>query len=430
MRGEVTLSEGRSILAHLLTDCEVCRQVTGRLAPFGRTVSAAVGETPAAEPLHDTTTALLERIRERERAIEKERAEAAGLFEELEAQGQAHRMLLVRNSDRFLTWGLAELLIDESFSHRFNDRQLTSDLADLAVEVAERLDPEVYGAALVNDLQARAWANRGNAQRLRSELRSATRCLNRALKLIEEGTGDPLEEARVCELFAALRSNQSRVELAVRLQERAMRLYRRAGHRDKLGKAMVDLASYHALVGDRAHAIDLVKKALLMVDGERDPHTVLAARHNLAVFLQESGRLREALEVLAEAHPLYERLGDRYNLLKLRRLEGNLAQELGDFKVAEQAYEEVYEGFVDVSAIAAARVALDLASLYLESGCEAKVPPIVAAVEKVFRAQGLESDALSTWLVLREAIEQKRLHTALLEDVAVRLDRLRDRPNR
>jgi tetratricopeptide (TPR) repeat protein len=400
------------------------------LAPFGRAGSSSWDEQPAAEPLGTAANALLEHIREREKAIERERAEAASLFEELQAQEQAHRMLIVRNSDRFLTWGLAELLIDESFSHRFSDCDLTSDLADLGVEVAERLDPVVYGAGLVNDLRARAWANRGNAQRLRSELRTATRCLNRALQLIEEGTGDPLEEARVCELFAALRSNQARVDLAMRLQERALRLYRRAGSRDRLGKAMVDLASYNSIAGDTAQAIDLVNKALQMVDAERDPHTVATARHNLAIFLQESGRLREALEVLAEVRPLYERLGNRYNLIKLRRLEGGLAHELGDLSLAEQAYEEVYEGFVEVSPIAAARVALDLALLYLETGREAKVPPIVAAVEKVFRAQGLESDALSSWVVLREAIEQNRLHAALLKDVASRLDRMRDRPSR
>jgi tetratricopeptide (TPR) repeat protein len=430
MRGEVTASEARTVLTHLLTDCEVCRRVTGPLAPFGRNAPAAEDEEPGSAVADHTTNALLERIREREKAIERERADAGALLEELEAQEQPHRMLIVRNSERFLTWGLAELLIDESFSHRFNDRQLTSDLADLGVEVADRLDPAVYGAALLHDLRARAWANRGNALRLQSDLRGAARCLTRAMKLIEDGTGDPLEEARVCELFAALRSNQSRVDLAVRLQERALRLYRRTGIRERLGKAMVDLASYHSLRGDREQAIELVRKALSMVDAQRDPHTVLAARHNLAVFLQESGRLREALAVLADARPLYERLGDRYNLLKLRRLEGGLAHQLGDLEFAEQAYEEVYHGFVDVSPIAGARVALDLALLYLETGRAAKVPPIVLAVERVFRSQGIETDALSAWLVLREAIERNRLHQALLEDVAARLECMRDRPRR
>ena len=169
---------------------------------------------------------------------------------------------LVRNSSRFRTWGLAELLIDESFRHRFDEPARPRLLADLGVELASRLDVAVYGSAAVNDLRARAWAMRGNALRLTSDLRGSARCLTRALKLLEEGSGDPLEEARVCELFAALRSNQRRVDLAVRLQERALRLYRRAGHRDRLGKAMVDLASYNALVGDRDRAIETVPEGV------------------------------------------------------------------------------------------------------------------------------------------------------------------------
>ena len=119
---------------------------------------------------------------------------------------------------------------------------------------------------------------------------------------------------------------------------------------------MVDLASYNALAGDREFAIELVQKALEMVDAERDPRTVLAARHNLAVFLQESGRLREALAVLAQARSLYETLGDRRNLLRLRWLEGSLAEDVGEIALAEEAFLEVYHGFVDETPLAAAQV--------------------------------------------------------------------------
>jgi tetratricopeptide (TPR) repeat protein len=433
MSGNVTSAEGRSILAHLLTDCRVCREITGPLSPFGTAVPLEEGDQQFDSTDHaegSFASHLVERLREREKAIDYERREAPNRVAELEAQEHPHRLLLVRNSGRFLTWGIAELLVDESYRHRFNDADRALQLAELGVEAADRLDPATYGDAAMHDLRARAWAMRGNALRIRSDLTEAGRCLTRALKLLEDGTGDPLEEARVCELLSALRSNQGRIEQAVRLQERAMRLYRRAGHRDRLGKAMVDLASYTALAGDRDHAIELIHKALDLVDGERDPHTVLAARHNLALFLQESGRVREALGVLAKAKPLYERLGDRYNLLRLRWLEGKLGREVGDFRLAEEAFDEVYRGFVDVTPIAAARAALDLALVYFEVGRVAEVPAIILAVEKVFRAQSIEPDALAAWLVLREAVDRRRLHQALLKDIAARLQSVRDRPTR
>ena len=92
MSGDVTPGEGRSILAHLLTDCAVCREITGPLAPFGRT---ALLEDPT-EPIESgeskrrspTTAALLASLRQRERAIETEREDAPSLLAELEAQEQ------------------------------------------------------------------------------------------------------------------------------------------------------------------------------------------------------------------------------------------------------------------------------------------------------------------------------------------------------
>ena len=320
--------------------------------------------------------------------------------------------------------------MEESFNGRHDDAPRTLQLAELGVEVTERLDAAVYTAAAVNDLRARAWAMKGNALRVLSDLRGAGRCLTRALKLLEQGSGDPLEEARVCEFFAALRSNQRRFDQAVRLQQRAMRLYRRSSHRERLGRAMVDLASYNALSGDRDLAIEMVQKALELIDGEHDPRTVLAARHNLAVFLQESGRLREALGVLMGARSLYETLGDRRNLLKLRWLEANLARDVGDRQLAEEAFEAVYHGFVDESPLLAAEVALELATLYLETGREAEVAAIVLAIEKVFRSHDVETDMLTSWLVLREAVDRKRLHGALIKDVATRLRALRESPAR
>ena len=429
MAGEATVSEGQRILSHLLSDCSECRRVTGPLAPFGR-MSLDVdadSEPAAAVGVSEATAALIDRLKLREHAMEAEREQAAALVAELEDQAHPHRLLLVRNSARFRTWAVAELLVDESFRHRFDEVELTRELAELAVEVADRLDRGTYGAGAVNDLRARAWSMQGNALRLGSDLRGANRCLTRALQLLEEGSGDPIEEARVCELFAALRSNQRRTALAVRLQERALRLYRRAGQRERLGKAMVDLASYTSLAGDRDRAIQMVEKALDLVDAERDPHTVLAARHNLAVFLQEGGRLREAIVVLAGARSLYQTLGDRRNLLRLRWLEGRLSREIGELADAEEAFEEVYRSFSEDWPIAAALAALDLALVYLETGRVDEVPAIVLGVEAVFRAHDVEQEALAAWIVLREAVARQGLREVVIKDVALRLERLRDR---
>ena len=68
------------------------------------------------------------------------------------------------------------------------------------------------------------------------------------------------------------------------------------------------------------------------------------------------------MAVLTAARPLCEKLGDRSHVLRLRWLEGKLASEVGETKLAQDAYEEVYDGFVEYSPIDAALVSLDLAT--------------------------------------------------------------------
>ena len=49
------------------------------------------------------------------------------------------------------------------------------------------------------------------------------------------------------------------------------------------------------------------------------------------------------------------------------------------------------------------------------------------AVESVFRSQGVDRDALAAWIVLREAVDRKKLHDALIKHTAAILERERNR---
>jgi hypothetical protein len=111
----------------------------------------------------------------------------------------------------------------------------------------------------------------------------------------------------------------------------------------------------------------------------------------------------------------------------MRWLEGRLAREVGELEQAEQAFEEVYAGFVDYAPIDAALVALDLALLYVENGRVEEVPSVVVAVEGVLRTQEVSRGALAAWIVLREAVERKRLHDTLIKHTALLLERERNR---
>ena len=68
-------------------------------------------------------------------------------------------------------------------------------LAELALAVAERLDPEVYGEERVCDFKTAALAALGDARRLAGDFAGARLAFSQARINLEMGTGDVLEEA-------------------------------------------------------------------------------------------------------------------------------------------------------------------------------------------------------------------------------------------
>ena len=102
--------------------------------------------------------------------LERERAEAPGLFAELMERTDEQREILLRNSHRFRTWGLLELAVERSLERSIQDAERGEELGRLALRISDLLDDACYGADQLEDLRARAWAYVGNARRIRSDL--------------------------------------------------------------------------------------------------------------------------------------------------------------------------------------------------------------------------------------------------------------------
>jgi hypothetical protein len=112
---------------------------------------------------------------------------------------------------------LLEELLQQSWALRHSDPAGMLDLAKSALEVAQHLEPDVYGEKVVADLQAQAWADLGNALRVADKLSLATIALQKALELRKQGTGSPLLRARLAELTASLLCDQRQFSGALRL---------------------------------------------------------------------------------------------------------------------------------------------------------------------------------------------------------------------
>src|SRR5262245_33516455 len=182
-----------------------------------------------------------QRLKSWEAIFRRERSEAAGLMAELLSHTPERQELILRNNARFITWGVLERLLDQSWGQRFESPDRSEHFARLALLVTERLAPSLYGAISIEDLRARAWGYIGNAHRLRADLAGATQAFTRAFRHLRRGTREPIELAVLLDLQASLRRAQRRFRDALRLLQRAFALFDAVGDRHRAGRTLLGI---------------------------------------------------------------------------------------------------------------------------------------------------------------------------------------------
>jgi tetratricopeptide (TPR) repeat protein len=426
-RGRLQRHQNREIVRHLLAECPDCRHLTSRLLPSG------LGTEPGAEsherdgrirtprlhygPAFARAGAEVDR---RSIALQAERAAAAELLPELLAQPfERQQALIDEKASRFNTWGLCELLLDSASEWGFQDPARALALSTLGVAVVERLDAETYGKTRVDDLGARAWACLGNAQRIRSDFRAAELSFARAERLLKAGTGDPIEKAQILLIKASLYGNQQRFREAFRILDRVAAIGRRCDDPYLCGRALITRGFLLGLAGDPEAAIRNLTEGLQRVESASDPRLVVAAQHNLTLYLVESGRYLEALQLLNNARPLYHQIGDQMNLLRLRWLEGKIASALGNFKEAEDFLRSVHKELIDRElGYDAALLSLDLATIYARDGRTSEMRRLAEEMLQIFKSRDIHREAVAALFVFQKAAEMERVTLGLIREVS------------
>jgi tetratricopeptide (TPR) repeat protein len=175
------------------------------------------------------------RLAEAQERIVRERQLAAVQWASLEGHPPARRLVMVRNDARLHHWGLFDLLVEKSRGLVETDAPGAVLLAELALAVAERLDPETYGEERICDFRTAALAVLGDARRLAGDFAGARLAYSQARINLEMGTGDLLEEAGLLGGLVNLLCDLGEYEKAARSLERATALYRRLGDNHLVG---------------------------------------------------------------------------------------------------------------------------------------------------------------------------------------------------
>jgi tetratricopeptide (TPR) repeat protein len=449
MRGRLPAAETRSVLQHLVAGCTVCRDATAALwelpaaagappdAPPDAPIDAAAaasGSAPAADDAGDAYDRVIDRvfrrIRRQDAALQREAAKARELSAELGEHPFPHQLLLVGNSPRFRSRSLCELLLERCHEAGFQDPQRAVDLAHLAVAVAHRLAAEDAPVEIVRGVQARAWAQLGNALRVSGDHAAAEQAFASAEELLAaEPRIVPLDRARVLDQLASLRRDQGRYGEAFHLLDRVVAIFRKLGQWHLLGRALAQKSMVSDEVGDVETEMALLRQALDLLDPQADPRMFLAARHNLILALNQCGRHREAFALLYHTRPLYLEAGDRINLVRLRWLEGAVAAGLGRIDRAEAAFREVRDAWAGLGlGLDAALAALDLAGIYARQGRAADMRRLAEEMLVIFQSQSIQREALAAILLFHQAALLDEVGTQLVQDLAQFLKRSRNNP--
>src|SRR5262249_51573346 len=154
-----------------------------------------------------------------------------------------------------------------------------------------------------------------------------------------------------------------------RLLDEVALLARQNGDSHLAGKALITRGFLCGVSGGEAEAIRWLALGLEQIDPVAEPRLLVAARHNLALYLHESGRHGEALALLPPPRPLDVELGDRMTLLRLQWVEGKTAVAGEQFEPAQEPLQAVgRELAARALGYAAAPLPLDLARLYARQG--------------------------------------------------------------
>jgi len=214
--GRLAKSERRAVLAHLLRGCSRCRRV---LAPLAQ---ALFEPAPAEAPDDGWRYELVVR-----RAIRRAFSEPPGASDaEPLAAGRLLQMPPPGWCRAVEQFKRCEAAFGETRKLGRRDPQAMLAFAVANATLAERLDPASFAPGAVYDLQAKAYAELGNARRITGDFPSSSVDFLVAVARANAGTKNPLLVAEILWMSASLYRSTRHFNEAFRLLDRAYAVYR------------------------------------------------------------------------------------------------------------------------------------------------------------------------------------------------------------
>lgn len=364
-----------------------------------------------------------------ESRLRTERGSAAGALAELLNMQPEERSRAVEADERLRTLGLAARALEESRRVVGENLARSLELAELGRCMAQRLNPQVYGARHLRDFQAYAEAVYGNGLRINQRMPEARAAFQGARELLELGTGDPHTVLEIDGLEISLRRRLRDFPRALELSERLVKGNLELGQIHAAAQALQQRAIVLDVMGETEQAAEALEDAVHLSKDSDDPMLIFTVHQSLAICLVRLGRPREAEALLPAIDSAGRRLeSPRIDATQLW-LHGLIEHESGDPVRAVESLERARSLFADHDfPFDLAQVSLDLAAALASLGRVSQVAELAAATYAYMETHGVQRDALTALAVLRQAALREELSRDLLRTLGQKLERAFSQP--
>ncbi len=312
-----------------------------------------------------------------------------------------------RSVPRLVKW-----LVASSHAIRYDNPDRMLNLANMARLAAEACAPtDAADRYKLADLRASAWAQFGNALRMRGSLLEAEEALITAFRRLASGTGDLEVRAGILQRMASFHALAERLPEAARAADEAGAIFVRLGDYHQYASTLIQKGMIRIDEGSPEESFLLLKQALPLVDCDEEPEILLAARHNLMRCYLDLGKTVEAAVLAHETDAFFAGLRNPLLLLRLKWQQGELMRDLGHLHAAEKMLCQARQGFLEWGLPHEfARTSLDLSSLYACQGADSKVQQIAQETVPLCQALQMKKEALALLLQAGDSNGNGRCH--------------------
>jgi tetratricopeptide (TPR) repeat protein len=410
IEGRVSAPEKRAFVRHLVSQCEDCLGLLGRVVAEGGYWFSPRGAKAFAEGDYAAAFQGAFKFATRaERRIALEHLRGWGHWSALDPLLPNERFSAVIEHKDWHHWGLFRALLDAARWYRSRDPQEAADIVLLALEIVEFLSPYGVGdEAAARDMRAKAFAMLADCRRIAGDLDGARQAIAKAWRWHEEGMGDPLDKAHLLRVDASYAAAVGEFETAETILEQTLSLYLAANERHLQGRTLIQMGETVGYANpDRG--IAHIEQGLQLINAVREPRMELRAQHHLAEFLCLAHRPQEALAIMNRARPLYRQFEEEAVQLRLHWLQARIAHGLKKFAEAVEILRITREEYRARDLCQEfALVTIDLAEADVRQGEFATALRLLAETTPTLASGNLHQNGLAAWLLFEQSLKDRR----------------------